>query len=147
MSTAQLFKDRNFLAVIGDEVCVLHKATNSQDSVTGLLLAGIGHITPDQKKNFLIVDTSNPSGLSRINIETEVSTIERNFEDFTTRKDVAILLVNQHVRSSPLFETRGLFADNRLPKRYGIESINTQLHFPQFWRFRAKTIHTVSQSP
>jgi hypothetical protein len=30
----------------------------AQDSVTGLLLAGIGHITQDQKKNFLIVDSS-----------------------------------------------------------------------------------------
>jgi len=58
MSAAQPFKDRNFLAVIGDEVCPLPKFTDSQDSVTGLLLAGIGHITQDQKKNFLIVDAS-----------------------------------------------------------------------------------------
>jgi hypothetical protein len=29
-----------------------------QDSVTGLLLAGIGHINEQQKKNFLVVDTS-----------------------------------------------------------------------------------------
>jgi len=75
MSTTQLFKDRNFLAVIGDE-----------DSVTGLLLAGIGHITQNQKKNFLIVDA-----------KTETSTIEKSFEDFTARKDIAILLINQHV--------------------------------------------------
>jgi V-type H+-transporting ATPase subunit F len=58
MSTTQPFKDRNFLAVIGDEVYPLYKSANSQDSVTGLLLAGIGHITQDQKKNFLIVDAS-----------------------------------------------------------------------------------------
>ncbi|TKA71762.1 V-type proton ATPase subunit F, partial [Cryomyces minteri] len=44
---ASAYKDRQFLAVIGDE-----------DSVTGLLLAGIGHVTapPDSQKNFLIVD-------------------------------------------------------------------------------------------
>ena len=29
-----------------------------QDSVTGLLLAGIGHVNEQQRKNFLVVDTS-----------------------------------------------------------------------------------------
>ena len=29
-----------------------------QDSITGLLLAGIGHVNDHQKKNFLIVDSS-----------------------------------------------------------------------------------------
>jgi V-type H+-transporting ATPase subunit F len=29
-----------------------------QDSITGLLLAGIGHINEHQKKNFLVVDSS-----------------------------------------------------------------------------------------
>ena len=52
MSTTHPFKDRNFLAVIGDEVCPPFESADSQDSVTGLLLAGIGHITQDQKKNF-----------------------------------------------------------------------------------------------
>lgn len=41
------FNDRTLIAVIGDE-----------DSTTGLLLAGIGHINQQQKKNFLIVDAS-----------------------------------------------------------------------------------------
>jgi len=72
------YKDRNFLAVIGDE-----------DSVTGLLLAGIGHVTPapDAQKNFLVVDS-----------KTDVSTIEKAFDNFTQkRKDIGILLINQHV--------------------------------------------------
>jgi len=72
------YKDRNFLAVIGDE-----------DSVTGLLLAGVGHVTPapDSQKNFLVVDA-----------KTENAAIERAFDDFTTkRKDIAILLINQHI--------------------------------------------------
>ena len=30
----------------------------SQDSITGLLLAGIGHVNEQQKKNFLVVDSS-----------------------------------------------------------------------------------------
>ncbi|KAF9459427.1 ATPase, V1 complex, subunit F [Collybia nuda] len=69
------FKDRNLIAVIGDE-----------DSITGLLLAGIGHINEYQKKNFLVVDA-----------KTQVSAIEVAFQEFTERKDIAILLINQHV--------------------------------------------------
>ncbi|KAK1829006.1 ATPase, V1 complex, subunit F [Podospora conica] len=71
-------KDRQFLAVIGDE-----------DSVTGLLLAGIGHVTapPDSQKNFLVVDS-----------KTDNATIEEAFEKFTNeRKDIGIVLINQHI--------------------------------------------------
>ena len=79
-----------------------------QDSVTGLLLAGIGvqlnrqpsdililadsssqHVTapPEAQKNFLVVDA-----------KTETATIEQAFENFTHhRKDIAILFINQHV--------------------------------------------------
>ncbi|KAF9474293.1 vacuolar ATP synthase [Pholiota conissans] len=69
------FKDRNLIAVIGDE-----------DSITGLLLAGIGHVTDNGKKNFLVVDS-----------KTQIQTIEVTFQEFTERKDIAILLVNQHI--------------------------------------------------
>ncbi|KAI9658500.1 MAG: H(+)-transporting V1 sector ATPase subunit F [Alyxoria varia] len=75
---ASAYRDRQFLAVIGDE-----------DSVTGLLLAGIGHVTdpPDAQKNFLIVDA-----------KTQDTEIEEAFESFTkNRKDIAILLINQHI--------------------------------------------------
>ncbi|KAH7053268.1 H(+)-transporting V1 sector ATPase subunit F [Neofusicoccum ribis] len=75
---ASAYKDRQFLAVIGDE-----------DSVTGLLLAGVGHVTPppDNQKNFLVVDS-----------KTETSAIEAAFDKFTEeRKDIAILLINQHI--------------------------------------------------
>ncbi|KAK0641550.1 ATPase, V1 complex, subunit F [Cercophora newfieldiana] len=78
MASQADYKDRQFLAVIGDE-----------DSVTGLLLAGIGHVTapPDSQKNFLVVDG-----------KTDNATIEEAFERFTTeRKDVGIVLINQHV--------------------------------------------------
>ena len=40
-------KERILMAVIGDE-----------DSVTGLLLAGIGHTDIKQQSNFLVVDAS-----------------------------------------------------------------------------------------
>lgn len=71
------FKDRQFLAVIGDE-----------DSVTGLLLAGIGHVTagPDAQKNFLVVDN-----------KTDNATIESSFDKLIERKDIAIILINQHI--------------------------------------------------
>lgn len=77
--------------------------------MTGLLLAGIGvslgilqrfgffysnslkqHVTqpPDSQKNFFVVDA-----------KTEVATIEQAFIKYThDRKDIAILLINQHVR-------------------------------------------------
>ncbi|KAH9876990.1 H(+)-transporting V1 sector ATPase subunit F [Plenodomus lingam] len=72
------YKDRQFLAVIGDE-----------DTVTGMLLAGVGHVTapPDSQKNFLVVDA-----------KTDAAAIEAAFDRFTTeRKDIAILLINQHI--------------------------------------------------
>ncbi|KAK8052011.1 V-type proton ATPase subunit F [Apiospora hydei] len=78
MASTADYKDRQFLAVIGDE-----------DSVTGLLLAGIGHVTdpPDSQKNFLVVDN-----------KTETSAIEAAFESFTEqRKDIGIVLINQHI--------------------------------------------------
>ncbi|KXL44682.1 hypothetical protein M433DRAFT_139769 [Acidomyces richmondensis BFW] len=72
------YQNREFLAVIGDE-----------DSVTGILLAGVGHVTdpPDSQKNFLVVDQ-----------KTDNSTIEHAFDQFTKqRKDIAIVLINQHI--------------------------------------------------
>ncbi|KKA31235.1 hypothetical protein TD95_002745 [Thielaviopsis punctulata] len=78
MSSQADYKDRQFLAVIGDE-----------DSVTGLLLAGIGHVTSsaDTQKNFLVVDN-----------KTENSAIEAAFDSFTSeRKDIGIVLINQHI--------------------------------------------------
>ncbi|GKT92992.1 LOW QUALITY PROTEIN: V-type proton ATPase subunit F [Colletotrichum tofieldiae] len=77
MASQADMKDRQFLAVIGDE-----------DSVTGLLLAGIGHVSTgaDQEKNFLVVDS-----------KTDTAAIESVFESFTTRKDIGIVLINQHL--------------------------------------------------
>ncbi|VUC21829.1 unnamed protein product [Clonostachys rosea] len=82
------FKDRQFLAVIGDELAPGLSADVDQDSVTGLLLAGIGHVTTgsDAQKNFLIVDN-----------KTETAAIESAFDRFTERKDIGIVLINQHV--------------------------------------------------
>ena len=65
------------------------KTDTPQSSVTGLLLAGVGHVTdpPDAQKNFLVVDS-----------KTEKSLIESTFNRFTKeRKDIGIVLINQHV--------------------------------------------------
>ncbi|EST04693.1 ATPase, V1 complex, subunit F [Kalmanozyma brasiliensis GHG001] len=68
--------DRTLIALIADE-----------DSTTGLLLAGIGNVDEKGEKNFMIVDN-----------KTSVSDIESTFNHFTTeRKDIAILLINQHL--------------------------------------------------
>jgi len=63
------------IAVIGDE-----------DTVTGLLLGGIGNVDP-KKNNFLIVKGD----------ETEKRVIEKAFEDFTKRPDIGIVVINQHI--------------------------------------------------
>ena len=70
---------RTLLAAIADE-----------DSVTGLLLAGVGQISNEEGKetNFLTV----------IPGKTSVEDVEEAFERFTTKRDdIAILLINQHI--------------------------------------------------
>ncbi|KAJ8602271.1 hypothetical protein CTAYLR_003670 [Chrysophaeum taylorii] len=66
--------DGKLVALIGDE-----------DTVTGFLLAGVGHRTAD-KSNFLVVKSDTPA-----------SVIEHAFNDFTNRDDIGIVLINQHV--------------------------------------------------
>jgi len=96
MASTQLFKDRNFLAVIGDEV----------NDVSTMLTPGLGNWTasrgnrthnpgpkeelPDSGREYLSMQTSTDE-------ETETSTIEKTFDEFTQRKDIAILLISQHV--------------------------------------------------
>ena len=72
------------IALIGDE-----------DTVTGFLLAGVGHRTASST-NFLVVKSDTP-----------VSVIESSFRDFTSRDDIAIVLINQHVAN----EIRHLLKD------------------------------------
>jgi hypothetical protein len=50
------------------------------------------HVTnpPDSQKNFLVVDN-----------KTEASAIEAAFDSFTERKDIGIVLINQHVCTCP----------------------------------------------
>ena len=56
-----------------------------EETVTGFLLAGVGHRTVDGT-NYLIVKP-----------DTKVPAVEEAFRRFTTRRDVSIILINQHV--------------------------------------------------
>ncbi|KAJ1732002.1 H(+)-transporting V1 sector ATPase subunit F [Coemansia biformis] len=71
-------RSRTLIAAIGDE-----------DTVTGLLLAGIGDVDARQRANFLVVDS-----------KTTQEKIEETFLAFTKRKDIAIILINQHIAES-----------------------------------------------
>eukprot|EP00899_Mesostigma_viride_P010508 jgi/Mesvir1/19459/Mv10485-RA.1 len=57
-----------------------------EDSVTGFLLAGVGNVDLRRKTNFLIVDN-----------KTKLKAIEDAFKDFTSRSDIAIILISQHI--------------------------------------------------
>jgi V-type H+-transporting ATPase subunit F len=62
--------------------------SSPQDTVTGFLLAGIGHRTANSC-NFLIVKP-----------DTKLTQVETTFRDFTQREDIGIILINQHVANS-----------------------------------------------
>ncbi|TYI99988.1 hypothetical protein E1A91_A13G056900v1 [Gossypium mustelinum] len=57
-----------------------------EDTVVGFLLAGVGNVDLRRKTNYLIVDS-----------KTTVKQIEDAFKEFTTRTDIAIVLISQYV--------------------------------------------------
>ncbi|TDH72994.1 hypothetical protein CCR75_006173 [Bremia lactucae] len=73
------------VAVIGDE-----------DTVTGFILAGIGHRTADGT-NFLVVKPILKTCHRNGAIATPISVIEASFRLLSSRDDIAIILINQHV--------------------------------------------------
>ncbi|CAG9465124.1 unnamed protein product [Pedinophyceae sp. YPF-701] len=68
-------KQDGLLAMIADE-----------DTITGMLLAGVGHVDMRKRSNFLSVDS-----------KTQVKDIEHAFREFTTREDVSIVLISQFI--------------------------------------------------
>jgi len=58
-----------------------------QDTVTGFLLAGVGHRTAEGS-NFLIVKRDTP-----------LTQVEEAFKSLSSREDVGIILINQHIAS------------------------------------------------
>jgi len=65
-----------------------------------MLLAGVGNMDARHKKNFFVVDG-----------KTSVEAIEEAFKDLTSRRDLAMLLINQHVAE----QIRHLVDDYSLP--------------------------------
>ncbi|KAJ9159331.1 hypothetical protein P3X46_024842 [Hevea brasiliensis] len=63
-----------------------------EDSVVGFLLAGVGNVDLRRKSNYLLVDS-----------KTTVKQIEDAFKDFTTREDIAIVLISQYVANMVRF--------------------------------------------
>lgn len=68
-------QEGSLVAVIADE-----------DTITGFLLAGVGDVDIRKRTNFLVVDS-----------KTTVRNIEQAFKDFTSRDDIAIVLVSQPI--------------------------------------------------
>ncbi|XP_044254617.1 V-type proton ATPase subunit F-like [Tribolium madens] len=63
------------MSVIGDE-----------DTCVGFIISGIGEISKDRETNFLVVDD-----------DTDPAQVEECFKRFIKRKDIAIILINQHI--------------------------------------------------
>ncbi|CAL5213902.1 unnamed protein product [Lathyrus oleraceus] len=57
-----------------------------EDTIVGFLLAGVGNVDIRRKTNYLIVDS-----------KTTVKQIEDAFKEFTSREDIAIVLISQFV--------------------------------------------------
>ncbi|ESQ37927.1 hypothetical protein EUTSA_v10029066mg [Eutrema salsugineum] len=57
-----------------------------EDTVVGFLMAGVGNVDIRRKTNYLIVDS-----------KTTVRQIEDAFKEFSTRDDIAIVLISQYV--------------------------------------------------
>ncbi|XP_020244898.1 V-type proton ATPase subunit F-like isoform X2 [Asparagus officinalis] len=57
-----------------------------KDTITGFLLAGVGNVDLRRKTNYLIVDS-----------KTAMKTIEDAFREFTSKDDIAIVLISQYV--------------------------------------------------
>ncbi|KAL0730535.1 hypothetical protein Bca4012_026628 [Brassica carinata] len=57
-----------------------------EDTVVGFLMAGVGNVDIRRKTNYLIVDS-----------KTTVRQIEDAFKEFSSRDDIAIILISQYV--------------------------------------------------
>lgn len=69
-------KNGGLVAVIGDE-----------DTVTGFLLAGIGHRDDKSRVNFLVVDPER----------TKHDDVVNAFKQFTARDDISVILITQTI--------------------------------------------------
>merc|ERR1711920_114827 len=75
MARKALELNNALIAVIGDE-----------DTVTGMLLAGVGNVDVRRNSNFLVVDSKTPT-----------TAIEEAFTKYTNRNDIAVVIINQYI--------------------------------------------------
>lgn len=57
-----------------------------EDTITGLLLTGVGNVDLRKRTNFLVVDS-----------KTALKDIESKFRELCTRDDIAVILISQFV--------------------------------------------------
>jgi len=67
-----------------------------EDTVTGFLLSGVGNVDSNKQKNFFVVTN-----------KTAQPEIELAFKNFTSREDIGMLLITQHIAD----EIRHLITD------------------------------------
>jgi V-type H+-transporting ATPase subunit F len=132
------YKDRQFLAVIGDEVSPPGRYTRRilcgqihwrnqglGDWIVARRHRGKAHVTAgaEAEKNFLVVDN-----------KTETAAIESAFDRFTEeRKDIGIVLINQHVSRATEGRLAVHLADSlRSPTKYDTASIHTPPPSPPY---------------
>ncbi|KAL0289685.1 UNVERIFIED_CONTAM: V-type proton ATPase subunit F [Sesamum radiatum] len=68
-----------------------------EDTITGFLLAGVGNVDLRRKTNYLIGTQVAAAYFKSSYLETTVKQIEDAFKEFTTREDIAIVLISQYV--------------------------------------------------
>jgi V-type H+-transporting ATPase subunit F len=116
-------KGRNLIAVIGDEVSAIDAADGAMTDKTGLCDGSLvgwywtcGQSTEeelfDRRRKYVSVAVWRSEG-RLTGAETQTNVIESAFQDYTERKDIAILLINQHVST---FTICLAYADDRLPR-------------------------------
>ncbi|KAF3540995.1 hypothetical protein F2Q69_00021517 [Brassica cretica] len=76
------------IAMIADELCpsVSYFVSCVLDTVVGFLMAGVGNVDIRRKTNYRIVYS-----------KTTVRQIEDAFKEFSSRDDIAIILISQYV--------------------------------------------------
>ena len=120
-----------------------------QDTVTGFLLAGVGHKDYRQNTNFLIVDTSkHTSSLERIAkkfrpnslllLQKKISVFDRIASQRRRRRRLS-----RPSRASPSARTlRSSSSPRTLQTRSGTSSSGTTRPYPRYWRYRPRTSPT-----
>ena len=89
--------NEKLIAVIGDEVIFVMLMVIHQDTVTGMLLAGVGDKSEKNGCNYFVVDKGLLLSFFFFFIDTKVKEIEDAFLGLSKRNDIGIIIINQSV--------------------------------------------------